>query len=212
MRLLDLECQTVIVDLSLLAQVAATSSTRAPGPIRLTGYQPTSPLAAQHWQRTIEYLREMLANAEATAQPLIMGGAARLLAATVLTTFPNTALTEPTTQDRHDATAATLRRAIAFIEQHAHTDISSADIAAAANISIRAVQLAFRRHLNSTPMSHLRAVRLDRAHQDLLAADPGRGDTVTSIANRWGFYHPSRFTTHYRRTYGVTPRHTLTSR
>jgi len=55
---------------------------------------------------------------------------------------------------------ATVRRATAFIEQHAHTDINMADIAAAANVSIRAVQCAFRRHLNTTPMAYLRAVRL----------------------------------------------------
>jgi AraC-like DNA-binding protein len=208
-RMLDVRGQTVMLDLAVLAQVATTSPTRAPGPIRFTGYQPVSPAAAEHWRRTVSYLGEVLANPEAAVQPLIRGTSARLLAATALTTFPNTSVTDPTARDRHDATTATVRRATAFIEELPHTDINMADIAAAANVTIRAVQVAFRRHLDTTPMAYLRTVRLDHAHHDLLIADPNRGATVTTIAHRWGFYNHSRFASHYRHTYGVTPRDTL---
>ena len=209
MRTLGVEGQTVMLDLGVLAQVAATSPARGAGPIRLTSFRPRSALAGLQWQRTVTLLRDVLENSEAAAQPLIRGSAARMLAATVLTTFPNTAIIDPSAQDRRDATSTTLRRAIAFIEQHPHADISVADIAAAANVSIRAVQFAFRRQLDTTPMAYLRAVRLDRAHNELLATDPGHGETVTGIAARWGFYSSSRFAAQYRRAYGVTPRHTL---
>jgi AraC-like DNA-binding protein len=211
LRMLGVEAQTVMLDLGVLAEVAATSPTRAAGPIRLTSFQPRSALAGLQWQRTVTLLGDVLENSEAAAQPLIRGSAARMLAATVLTTFPNTAIIDPTAQDRRDATSTTLRRAIAFIEQHPHADISVADIAEAANVSIRAVQFAFRRQLDTTPMAYLRAVRLDRAHHDLLASDPSHGDTVTGIAARWGFYSSSRFAVLYRRAYGVTPVHTLRS-
>jgi AraC-like DNA-binding protein len=209
LRMLDVRAQTVMLDLAVLAQVATTAPTRAAGPIRFTGYQPVSPAAAEHWRHTVSYLREVLVNTEAAAQPLIRGNAARLLAATALTTFPNTAVADPSARDRADATNATARRAVAFIEQHAHADISLVDIAAAAHVSIRALQLAFRRHLDTTPMAYLRAVRVDRVHHELLAADPGHGVTVTEIAARWGFHNHSRFTNRYRYTYGVYPRHTL---
>jgi AraC-like DNA-binding protein len=209
LRLLEVQLQTVMLDLSVLATVASTSPTRAPGPVRLTSYQPRSAAVALHWQRTVAYLRNMLANTEIAGQPLISGSAARLLAATVLATFPNTAVTEPTAQDRQDATSSTLRRAIAFIDEHAHIDLSVVDIAAAANVSVRAVQFAFRRHLDTTPMAYLREVRLDRAHRELLAAEPSCGNTVTAIAARWGFHSHSRFAAKYRHTYGVTPHHTL---
>jgi len=135
-RLLHIELQTTMLDLGVLAQVAATSSSRAPGPIRFTGYQPVSPAAAAHWRNTTRYLGELLANPEAAAQPLIRGNGARMLAATALATFPNTAVMAPSGRDRSDATSATLRRAVAFIEQHAHSDINLADIAAAANVSL----------------------------------------------------------------------------
>ena len=59
-----------------------------------------------------------------------------------------------------------------FIEENAHADITVADIAAAASVTVRAIQLAFRRHLDTTPLEYLRRVRLGHAHRDLLAADP----------------------------------------
>ncbi|MFE0019367.1 helix-turn-helix transcriptional regulator [Amycolatopsis sp. NPDC059021] len=98
-----------------------------------------------------------------------------------------------------------VRRAITFIDDHAHEDISAADIAATARTTIRAVQHAFRRHLGTTPMEYLRQARLQHAHQELLAADPTTGATVTEIAARWGFFHPGRFAHHYRTAYGCPP-------
>jgi transcriptional regulator GlxA family with amidase domain len=67
----------------------------------------------------------------------------------------------------------------------------------------------FRRHLNTTPTAYLRQVRLARAHAGLLAATPGDGQTVTAIAERWGFPSASRFTARYREAYGVPPSRTL---
>jgi transcriptional regulator GlxA family with amidase domain len=138
----------------------------------------------------------------------VVSTASLYLAASVLNTFPNNALTDPTIEDRHDASTHTVGRATAFIDEHAHEDISAADIAAAACVTIRAVQLAFRRHLGTTPMAYLRNIRLERARRELLDTDPTR-TTVTAIAARWGFASPSRFTAHYRAAYGIPPSHTL---
>jgi AraC-like DNA-binding protein len=54
-----------------------------------------------------------------------------------------------------------------------------------------------------------RRVRLDRAREQLRAADPGQGVSVTTVAAGWGFASPSRFTAHYRAVYGELPSHTL---
>lgn len=211
-RVTGMELENVMLDLPLLARVANSDPGRTPGPIRFTSYLPVSPAAARNWKSTTRYLSELMANPEVAGQPVIRGNAARLAAAAALTTFPNTAVVAPTSQDRRDATTATVRRAIAFIEQHPDTDINLPDIAAAASVSIRAVQVAFRKHLDTTPMRYLRSVRLDRVHRELLAADPSSGGTVTDIALRWGFYNHSRFAASYRRAYGVSPRDTLRSR
>ncbi|MFE0024695.1 AraC family transcriptional regulator [Amycolatopsis sp. NPDC059021] len=195
---------------SLLSQVASSAPSRIDTPVRLTGYRPVSPAAGRQLLHTVTFLREHVAADPAMREsPLIASTAPQLLAATVLSTFPSTALTDPTIEDRHDAHSATLRRAMAFIDDHPHHDISVADIAAAAHVTIRAVQYAFRRR-GITPMGYLRTVRLHQAHQELLAADPTTGVTVTQIAARWGFFHSGRFARYYRTTHGCTPYRTLT--
>ena len=78
--------------------------------------------------------------------------------------------------------APLVRQAIDFIQANCARDISMADIAAAINVTPRAVQYMFRRHLDTTPMAYLRRIRLDRAHRDLLAADPSH-DTVSGAPN-----------------------------
>lgn len=97
---------------------------------------------------------------------------------------------------------------MSFIHENADGDIGLAEIAAAANLTPRAVQYMFRRHLGVTPMEYLRRVRLDLAHRDLQAANPAV-DTVNSIAGRWGFAHAGRFSVAYRRAYGMPPSATL---
>ncbi|MCK0175485.1 MULTISPECIES: helix-turn-helix transcriptional regulator [Mycobacteriaceae] len=101
-----------------------------------------------------------------------------------------------------------LRRSVEFIHDNADGDIGLTEIAAAANLTPRAVQYMFRRHLGVTPMEYLRRVRLDYAHRDLQAANPAV-DTVNSIAGRWGFAHAGRFSVAYRRAYGTPPSATL---
>jgi transcriptional regulator GlxA family with amidase domain len=194
--------------------VVAETARNAPddelGTLRFTAMSPMSPAAARNWQHTVDYVSDtVLLHAEMASSPLITGSAARLLAATLLATFPNTWVTEPRPRDRADATPATLHRAIDFIEANADLDISAFDIAQAALATSRAVQLAFRRHLRTTPMAYLRHVRLQRAHEQLRALSLTDGVTVTQVAARWGFASPSRFARYYRAAYGVTPSRTL---
>ncbi|QIJ60818.1 helix-turn-helix transcriptional regulator [Streptomyces sp. JB150] len=194
---------------ALLDQVAATAAQRRPQPVRLTGHRPHSPAAARHLRNTILYLRDhVLADPAVAEQPLIAATGGQLLAASVLAAFPNTAQTEPAAQDRTDAHSATVRRAVAYIEDHADQPITVAEIAAAAHVTIRALQYAFRRHLDTTPLAYLRRVRLAQAHRELRAASP-LTTTVGEIAARWGFAHPGRFAALYREAYGTSPSATL---
>lgn len=185
-----------------------TAPAGRPGPARFTNLAPLSPAAAAAWKAARSHVARLLASPLAAGQPLLIGNAARLLAATALATFPNDALIDPAITDRHDASTSTVRRAAAFIDEHACEDVAAADIAAAAHVTIRAVQLAFRRHLGTTPMAYLRRVRLEHAHRQLLAADPAR-ESVAAISYRWGFASPGRFAAYYREAYGTLPSHTL---
>lgn len=201
--------EQAVMDPALPGQVAATEPGRTERPVRFTGYAAVSSSAAQTWRQTYAYIRGIVDELPDTAgHELVVSSVARLLVATALATFPNNALTDPTIEDRHDGHVATLHRAVAFIDDNANRDITMAEIAEAAHVTIRAVQHAFKRHMGTTPTAYLRRVRLDHAHQELVAADPAE-QTVTGIAYRWGFPSPSRFAVYYRDTYGVLPGHTL---
>ena len=208
-RLQNLTSDVVSLDLALVREVAATSLDSVPAQLHFTGSRPASPAAARSWLTTVAHAHSIAANPDAAASPLIVGSVRRLLAASALAAFPNTLVPAVGPRDRTDATPTTLRRAIAFIEARARDDIGLVDIAGAASVTPRAVQIAFRRHLDTTPMAYLRRVRLDRAQEQLLAAEPGQRATVTTVAARWGFASPSRFTAHYRAVYGELPSHTL---
>jgi AraC-like DNA-binding protein len=169
---------------------------------------PMTPDKARSWRQTVDFVtRTVLDNTEAAANPLIVGSAQRILAATALHAYG----LEPSEDagTRRDATPASVRRAIAFIEANPDLDLSVADIARAGFVSVRALQLAFRRHLDTTPLRYLRRVRLDLARTDLQAAHPEDGLTVTSIAMRWGYADLSRFAAEYRAAYGEHPHVTL---
>jgi AraC-like DNA-binding protein len=207
----DVRSRSIILPPSLLHAVAGAEYA-PPAPLRFLSMHPAGAAARAQWRNTSDYADRVLANPEAAASALIIGSTARLLAATALAIFPNTALPNttlpgPGARDRSDASPATLRRAIAFIDEHAHDDIAGAEIAAAAGVTVRAVQLAFRRHLDTTPLGYLRRVRLDYAHRQLAAADP-QHESVTAVAYRWGF-SSSRFAAYYRQAYSVLPSHTL---
>ncbi|WP_406840490.1 helix-turn-helix transcriptional regulator [Streptomyces sp. AHU1] len=207
-RICSARYNITMLDPGLLEQVAAGEGPRHE-PVRLTGHRPHSPAAARHLTQTITYLRDhVLADPAVAREPLIASTGSQMLAASVLTAFPNTARTEPTAQDRGDAHSATLRRAVAYIDDHAAEPLTVADIAAAAHVTVRALQYAFRRRLDTTPLAHLRRARLAHAHHELRAAHPG-DTTVGHIAARWGFAHPGRFAALYRAAYGRHPSDTL---
>ena len=199
-------CELTGLDLSLLAEL-----TDEPPLDAVRRFQATALPAerADYWQRTVTYARSTLSRPGAEA-PLVLDSLRRLLAGAALTAFdPQVVFDVP--RDRADATPSTVRRAVAFIEANPDLEIGVVDVARAAHVSVRALQLAFRRHLGTTPMAHLRRVRLDRVHADLAAADPAE-TTVTAVTAGWGFNAVGRFSADYRDTFGEYPRDTLRRR
>lgn len=194
----------VVLPRALLTDVAGAD----PAVGDFTSRQP-SPGGAARWREVTRLVGELLAG-PGSASALLVGPAARLLAATALTVFPNTITESAPPADHIGTQPATLRRAMAFIEAECDRDISLADVARAAGTTPRAVRLLFREHLDVTPMSYLRRVRLALAHRGLRDAAPDNGTTVDAVAVRWGFA-PSRFTEHYQAVYGVPPDATLRS-
>lgn len=204
------DVHTLTLDRALVAEAASARTGMAPADFRFATMAPVSPAMARHWRDTMAYLRRLFAGPdEPLENALVIRAVAELAAATALAVFPNTATTAAYLPGPGRAAPASVGRALAHMDEHAGAPITIADLAAAARVTPRALQAAFRRHLGYPPMAHLRRVRLDRAHRDLRNADPTRGDTVAAIAHRWGWASMSRFATDYRATYGNPPSHTL---
>jgi AraC-like DNA-binding protein len=201
------------IDGGVVAQVGAEMAGLEPDDVRFSSMLPIDPVRERHLVQVLSHLgRDTLDNPEALASPLVRGETLRHLAATVLLTFPNTALEaaeDPTRDGPGGAEPATIRRAVAYIEEHAHEPVGLEDIAAAARIGVRGLQHGFARYRETTPLGHLRRVRLERAHRELRSGDPTAGDTVAAIAARWGFAHGGRFSAEYRHVFGCAPSDTL---
>jgi AraC-like DNA-binding protein len=205
-----LDVEVVRLDAAAVARVVTELTGFAAPTMPIDLCRAVSPARAAHWRATVAYLRrDVLAGDEVMAGPLTRTALFRTLVAMLLETFPNPAVAH-SPRDGARAKPPTLRRAIRYIDEHADGDIGLADIAAAAGLGARGLQLAFRRHEDMTPLEYLRRVRLDRAHRDLQAATP-REITVSRIADRWGFPHHGNFSALYLRTYGCSPSITLRS-
>lgn len=174
---------------------------------RFAGLVPVSAAAEQRVMALISYIRRGIYELTLD-RPLLLAAAEHLVAVNLLTTFPNTTMTIEVRTPRDVASAATVRRAIAFIDEHAGEAITLTDIATAAGVIPSTLQYAFRRHRDTTPLAYLRRVRLAQAHDELLAAQAGDGTTVATVAARWG-YRYSRFAAAYRQVYGQPPSRTL---
>jgi AraC-like DNA-binding protein len=173
--------------------------------------RPVTPAAGRHWSQTIQYVQGLLNNSPLLATaPLARRELGWLVNSAVLACFPNSTLDAETANYAGD-TPQPLRRAVAFIDEHAGDPITLNEIAMAAKLSPRGLQAAFRRHLDTTPLAYLRSVRMEQAHHDLQSAGPVGGDSVAAVAAKWGFTHLGRFAVEYRRRFGVYPSQTLRS-
>jgi AraC-like DNA-binding protein len=103
-----------------------------------------------------------------------------------------------------------VKRAEEFIRTHAREDLTVEKIAAAAGVSPRSMFYGFKQWRNTTPMAHVRELRLDMARQALKEARQ-RGGTVSDAAMSAGFTNFSQFSKIYKARYGETPSMTLRS-
>jgi AraC-like DNA-binding protein len=103
-------------------------------------------------------------------------------------------------------TSRHVRIAMDYIDAHIAERLTLAEVAKAARISVRALQVAFRNDLGTTPFSYIIDLRLDRAYADLVSQ--GSNQSVKVVAGRWGFVHMSDFTRRFRQRFGHVPSQT----
>jgi AraC-like DNA-binding protein len=141
------------------------------------------------------------------SHPLVADRVASGLVALLLTSMPHNkqraieAVNQPTAP-------FFVRRVEEFIQEHARDPITLADLTGIAGVSTRALQTSFRRFRNTTPMAHLRALRLELARIELTSARR-QGLSVAAVASALGFGHLGRFARDYQLRFGELPWETV---
>ena len=101
-------------------------------------------------------------------------------------------------------------RAVEFMHEHAHECLCLDDIAKAACVSPRTLEVSFRRVHQQTPLAFLRMLRLDRVREALQTAASGfQPVSIIELALQHGFSHMGRFSAYYRERFGCPPSVTL---
>lgn len=198
----------VRLPLHYLSEIAEETHGLPPGGLAFHSMAPVTAQLGHLWHTTQTFLHRLMANAGETLPGLLVDQYQRVAATTLLSAFPNTAMTAAHLPGPGRYRTPVIRRAIAYIDEHADEPVTVKQIADAVGISVRGLQAGFAR-LDTSPMDYLRRVRLAYAHQQLQAADPADGTTVAATAARWGFANPGRFTRAYTQLYGQSPAQTL---
>jgi AraC-like DNA-binding protein len=107
----------------------------------------------------------------------------------------------------HGPAPKAVRLAEDYMRARLQHQVSLVELAAQAHVSARTLNKVFRDFRHTSPIALFRALRLEAARRDLIAAPPGV--QVADIALRWGFAHLGRFAAQYRRQFGESPSVTL---
>jgi len=94
-----------------------------------------------------------------------------------------------------------LRSVIAYIDEHYLDEITSADLAAVAGLSVPHFNRRFRQVLRLSPMEYILSRRIQEAQRLLSTTD----HPVGRIAIETGFYDQSHFTKRFGKLVGITP-------
>ena len=176
-------------------------------------YVPHSPAAGARWRATVDQLSAAVPAVQAEDPDHASEAAAeagRLLAHTLLATFPNNVMADAVRLEqeagRRESSPSLVAHAMRIIETRAYEEITLDELASECGVTPRTLQYAFRRHLGCTPLDYLRRVRLDLVRRSLRE---GPRTSVSDAAARFGFHNPGRFASDYRQVFDENPRQTL---
>jgi TolB-like protein/AraC-like DNA-binding protein len=108
---------------------------------------------------------------------------------------------------RSRAVPRDVKEAVEHMRADVARRITTAELARVCGVPERTLHRHFVAFVGSPPLAHLRRMRLAAAREALL--DPGGGASVTEVAARYGFAHPGRFASDYRRSFDEPPSATL---
>lgn len=100
-------------------------------------------------------------------------------------------------------TSREMRRALDYLHANMAEPIRVEDIARAAGLNVRSLQLGFKAAFGMSPMRYLRDIRLDEARYRLKRRQ--NREAVSDVAYSVGFSHLGRFSQDYRVRFGTRP-------
>jgi AraC-like DNA-binding protein len=203
----DCRMETILFEQSAVeAELAGMLGAPATKPLRFD--LQFSPPRASPFSRALTLLHnELNEPAGLTTVPAMSRQLGRLMMAGLLVTQTHN-YTEELIRPRAVPGSKPIRNALELIESQPAEIETVADIAASVGLSVRALDDGFQRYVGTPPMAYLRQVRMARAHEELLAADPEL-TTASTVARKWGFGHYGRFAADYARRFGRKPSETL---
>lgn len=175
-------------------------------PVRFDG-APQSGSAIKLLTRMVEFSLLDMGGREAAGHWRVARQFERTVLVTLLRAIPNNYSRE-IDRPRQDVAPFYVRRVEAFISDRLSDPLSMADIVAASGVSSRSLFYGFQRWRGTTPMAFLKAIRLDRARENLRRAAVDGGN-ITNIALGVGYSHLSRFSSDYRARFAERPSDTV---
>lgn len=176
-------------------------------PVTFAGWLELDSKQGQEWRRAVGLVEQALRpQVSMLSSPQIAEAAVQAVIRGLLFVAPNNYTAELT--GNVPAIGPTfMRRAVEYIDNNAHRPLTVGDIAKAVHVSVRSLQMGFKKHLGSSPMATVHSTRMQRVREELLRA-PNTA-TVSEIAALWGFSQAGRFAVQYAQIFGESPSDTL---
>jgi AraC-like DNA-binding protein len=168
-------------------------------------------LTGDFGQQVLSLLRYLVAEVntlypKSLVDSLTLRHAERTLLILLLEHQPHNYSREMRTKDADPVNWQVLR-AEEYVRVNLDRNISVGDVARGAGVTERTLSSAFKKERGCTPVQFIRQSKLEAVRQKLLSGK--KGDSVTDIANRWGFVHSGHFSKNYLKLFGETPSQTL---
>lgn len=155
------------------------------------------------WSNMMLYLTRLLEECpSATDQVLIRHQLEQLVINTLLA-IQTHSYTDAMNQPGQTLAPRYVKRVEEYIEEHASEALTPGQLAELAGVSIRTLYAGFHDFRQTSPMEHLRQIRLRRVKATLEAK--AEQVSVTDAALSWGFTHMGRFSQEYQRAFGEKP-------
>ncbi|MSW81928.1 MAG: helix-turn-helix domain-containing protein [Actinobacteria bacterium] len=184
---------------------------------RLLGHELIAPLRfdlgmdlttprARSWRHLIDIALEDAEAEGLTMQGFVLDQLEDLILTGLLLTHRHN-YSDNLAKDVRPAAPRAIREALILFEQSPGCTPTLSELAAAAGVSIRSLQVGFRAHIGMSPTEYLRDLRLQRVRAELQSSLPDQA-SIADIAYAWGFNHLGRFAQLYRKRFGELPSQT----